>query len=273
MFKKNYYCIISGLPELIRESRKKTKYTSAKFSEEMKELLAEEDYNILKLLYLDIDNKNLIQLLQKKETEENTSIGNYTIEELKEQIKEPTYIVDYLKEFIIQHKEEAKKQSEQQQELLLQTLYFEYMQKQNNEFVKKWFNFELNIKNLLSAINCHKYGYPPETQLIKIPNNEIYYQLIKQTPKAENLKHEIPFAEDIIKIAEKEGIKNKEIEIDKIKWNFIDENTFFHYFTIEKIAAFAIKLKISERWLKMEKEKGEKLLRKLIGNITAEIKN
>jgi hypothetical protein len=45
---------------------------------------------------------------------------------------------------------------------------------------------------------------------------------------------------------------------------------FFHYFTIEKILAFILKLDIVERWLKHEPENGKMLLENLINNLGVE---
>jgi hypothetical protein len=56
---------------------------------------------------------------------------------------------------------------------------------------------------------------------------------------------------------------DREFKLDLYKWQFIDEKTFFNYFTIEKILAYIRKLFIAERWYGLEKEKGRTMFNKI----------
>ena len=62
-------------------------------------------------------------------------------------------------------------------------------------------------------------------------------------------------------------ISEKEKAFDNIKWKFLDEHTFFNYFTIEKILSFVIKLNIVERWIELDNETGKALFNRLINDI------
>jgi hypothetical protein len=57
------------------------------------------------------------------------------------------------------------------------------------------------------------------------------------------------------------------MKFDLIKWKYLDENTFFHYFTIEKVIGYLIKLLLVDRWLKLDEEKGEQLFKKFISDL------
>ena len=267
MLKRNYYCLVAGLPDIIIDGNKPGE-TSHEFKNELAEQLHSSDYKLAELLYLNYDNNNLLNLLLKQENQFIT-LGNYTEEYLEEQIKEPTNIVDYMKQMIFNIKTEISGNSNLSSENELQSLYYEYALQVKNDFLEQWFKFDRDIKNILTAVNCHKYGYDIEKQLIPVKDkNEVYEILIKSSPKADLLADEVPYIEKILQIAESEmDISEKEKALDNIKWQFLDEHTFFNYFTIEKILSFVIKLNIVERWIKLDNETGKALFNRLINDI------
>lgn len=267
MYKRNYYCLVAGLPDIIIEGNKPGE-TSHEFKNELAEQLHTSDYKLAELLYLNYDNNNLLNLLLKQENQFIT-LGNYTEEYLEEQIKEPTNIVDYMKQMIFNIKTETSGNFNLSSENELQSLYYEYVLQVKNDFLEQWFKFDRDIKNILTAVNCRKYGYDTEKQLIPVKHkNEVYETLIKSTPKADLLADEVPYVEKILQIAESEmDISEKEKALDNIKWKFLDEHTFFNYFTIEKILSFVIKLNIVERWIELDDETGKALFTRLINDI------
>ena len=267
--KKKYYCLIAGLPDIILDD-KKIRENSTEFKTELKNQLTKTDFNLAELLYLDIDNKNLLSLLTK-ENNKFIKNGKYTEEEFQKQIKEPTDIINYFKQFIIDYNNSIF--ADKNIELIeneLQTLYYKHALSIKNDFLTKWILFNVNVKNILTAHNCHKYGYKIENHLINIKENtEIYNNLLKQKPKLEFLSEEVMFADKILQIAESDkNITEKEKEIDNLRWKFLDENTFFYYFTIERVISYIIKLNIVERWLKLDNKTGKKLLEKIIKELT-----
>jgi hypothetical protein len=63
----------------------------------------------------------------------------------------------------------------------------------------------------------------------------------------------------------------REKKIDLLKWNWMEDNTFFNYFTIEKIFVFLMKLEMIERWVSLDKDKGNELFRQLIDQLKDEV--
>lgn len=267
IFKKNYYCLISGLPDIIIDGKKPGEL-SLELKSELAEQLQTSDYKSAELLYLHYDNKNLLNLLLKQD-KQFIPLGNYTEAYLEEQIKEPTDIVDYMAYQIINFEAETSENSNLKDENELQSLYYDYVLQAQNSFLKQWFRFDRDMKNILTAVNCRKYGYEAEKQIIPVKyDNEVYNILVKSGPKVDLLADEIPYAEKIIQIAESEmDITEKEKKFDNIKWEFLDEHTFFNYFTIEKVLSYIIKLGIVERWLELDDETGKVLFNKLIHDL------
>lgn len=265
--KKNYYYLVSGLSDLVIDGSKLLE-TCLIFKNEMEEQLEPKDYELATLLYLQYDNKNLLNILLKQGYA-HSPIANYSLGFLEEQIKQPTDIVDYLKKFIQQFNKETFDRSILNCEKQLQSLYYEYVLQTKNDFLTQWFRFEYHLKNIRTAINSHKFDYNIEEQLIPINNqNDVYKILLKRSPNAELFTDEVPFVEEIIKITKSEtNITEKEKNLDNIKWEFIDENTTSYYFGIEKILGFIIKLNIVERWKYLDNKTGKSLFEKLINQI------
>ncbi|NQU86883.1 MAG: DUF2764 family protein, partial [Mariniphaga sp.] len=93
----------------------------------------------------------------------------------------------------------------------------------------------------------------------------VYSLLISKRLKHEFFEEELHFSDHIFRVAESNtSPEEKEKAIDKILWAYLDEQTFFHYFTVEKILSYIIKLSIIERWMKLDAETGKALLNKLI---------
>lgn len=264
MLKKDYYCLVAGLPDLFFNENK-LGVDSLDFFNELKHQLSKTDYELVKLLFLQFDNENLLNLIFEQNKPFNL-LGNYTEKILEKQIAQPVEIPDYMTRFLRWTKNQETRKLNLQIENRLHSLYFEYALTTTNIFLNEWFKFELNIKNILTAFNCKQFNYSIETHLIPAgKNNTVYQLLIHNHLKHEYFEEELPFAEQIFRIAESNATpEEKEKAIDKIRWDYLDEQTFFHYFSIEKILSYIIKLGIIERWMKLDAETGKALLNKLI---------
>jgi len=267
MFKKNYYCLVAGLPDLFFNENK-TGFSCLDFKNELQFQLNNSDLELAKIFYLKYDNQNLLNLLFEK-NEPFHLLGNYKEEFLENQIIKPDEVPDYMACFLKWAKNQETLELNLQVENKLQSLYYEYTLTSKNSFLHEWFAFEQNIKNIITAFNCKQFNYSPEKHLIPTSiNTTVYSLLINKRLKTEFFEDELPFADQIFRISESNsGIEEREKAMDKIRWEFLDERTFFHYFTIEKILSYIIKLDLVERWMKLDIETGKTLLMKLIEDI------
>ena len=62
----------------------------------------------------------------------------------------------------------------------LAALYYEYAMKCGNKFVADWFELNLNINNVLTAITCRKYGFDKANYIVG--HNEIAEISVRRTP-------------------------------------------------------------------------------------------
>lgn len=64
---------------------------------------------------------------------------------------------------------------------------------------------------------------------------------------------------------------DRERKIDLLKWNWLDEESFFNYFTIERIFVFLLQLEMIERWISLDKEKGKELFKAMIQSLKNDV--
>lgn len=269
MLKKEYHCLVAGLPDLFFNENKPG-IDSLNFRQQLKAELSLADFELVKLIYLVHDNENLINLFLDRNKPFNPK-GNFTEQYLQQQLSpgdEPPELPDYMLQFLEWMKETETKELNLDAEIVMQQLYYEYILQVNNEFLRDCFLFQLNLKNILTAVSCIKFGYNVDENLIRTPENKnVCSLLISKKLKPELFEDEVPFYKEIFKITESDfDWIEREKAVDTLKWDYLDENTFFHYFTIEKILGYISRLKIVERWMQLDKKTGEELLGKLIND-------
>jgi len=257
MLKQNYYYIVAGLPELFFDENK-TIESSADFKNEIKELLSPADFECVELLFLARKNRELLDTYFKK--------GEVYFDELPPELSNKTYIRNFVEWAEGKEVQTMKLEFENK----LYSLYYNYvLSVTSNDFLKNWFKLELDVKNILTAINCEKFHYLLPNHLIKTEFNKASYSLlVKKQFKYELYEDLIPVAKQVFAAAEANtSVVVREQKIDKILWNYVEEETTYNYFTIEKILTHIIKLYIVERWSPLNETEGKTFLAKLIADI------
>ena len=149
-------------------------------------------------------------------------------------------------------------------------LYYEFAMKSSNRFLQKWFEFNLNINNLLTAIACRKHDFDPKAMIIG--QNEISNTIRQSNARDFGLSGMFDQLEVLMRIAEETDLLEREKKIDALKWEWLDENTFFHYFGVEKVLAFVLKVEMLERWRMLSVEKGAQIFRELLAGMKQGVK-
>ena len=260
----NYYYLISGLPD-IRLDEQKNVPSMAELRTELEAELSEQDVKLLYLIYAKYDNRNLILYLENKEAELNP-LGSYTVECLKDLTEHEMMRADcswnYLVEFCKLYKDESFSFNGISGEDYLSGMFYEYAVKESNEFLHDWFEFNLNVNNLLTAIACRKYGY--DLQRFVLGDSEIARALRKSNARDFGLKNLFSESEEIIRIAEEPNLLVREKQIDELKWKWLEEHTFFNYFSVERILAFVLKCELINRWKPLTQKKGKQVFGELL---------
>ena len=270
----NYYCLVTGLPELSLEDGKLS-YTVANFKTEIYPELSKKDKKLVDLFYLKFDNRNLLTLLKDKEASVDISLGNYSADELlsvitsfKEETapdkKVPAYFYEFAELYLNTPDEERMGLEDK-----LYGYYYNYAMKCGNAFVSAWFELNLDVNNILAAMTARKY----KMDVTKVPvgSNPVAEALRTSNARDFGLADDLEYFEQLVRINDTVDLVEREKKIDMLKWNWMEDNTFFNYFTIEKIFVFLMKLEMIERWVSLDKDKGNELFRQLIDQLKDEV--
>lgn len=263
MFKRNYYYLVAGLPDILLDERK-IHFTILEFKQELKIHLHPKDYELVEYLLLHYDNINFLNILLKKDAEFNP-LGNYTESFLNDEIKEPEKLPGYMKMFLKAFREENPVYPNLSPENQLTWLYFDFMLGQKNQFLVEWFTALRNINNILAIYNSRKFGLNIENQMIG--DYELTQAARKTAAKDFGLSNEFNYIDEIIGIFENPNILEQEISIDLLKWKYLNILNTFNYFTIEQILAFIIEFIMVERWSKLDAEKSGKMFKKMLNKL------
>ena len=270
----NYYCLVTGLPELSLEDGKLS-YTVANFKTEIYPQLSKSDKKLLDLFYLKYDNRNLLTLLKDKEASVDASLGNFSADELlgiiasfKEESapdkKFPSYFYEFAELYLNTPDEERFGLEDK-----LYGYYYDYAMKCGNPFVSAWFELNLDVNNILAAMAARKYKM--EVAKVPVGTNAVADALRTSNARDFGLADDLEYFEQLVRINDTIDLVDREKKIDLLKWNWMEDNTFFNYFTIEKIFVLLMKLEMIERWISLDKEKGNEMFRQLIGQLKDEV--
>lgn len=273
--KQNYYYLIAGLPELSLDDSK-LGTTVREFRELYYPDLADDDRALLDLIYLNYDNANLLLLLKDKEAAIAEG-GLYTSDELLAIIEAaraeeapdrnyPRYMYDFVQQM---ESEESAAEGIFPEDRLAQ-LYYAHAMSQGNAFVERWFAFNLDLNNFLTAITARRYNL--DVKPLIVGDNEVAKALRTSNSRDFGLTGVMDGFEEVMRISEIDNLVERERKLDVLKWEWMEENSFFDYFTVEKLFAFLVKIQIIERWITLDAEEGGEMLRGMIRQLKEEVK-
>ncbi len=268
-----YYYLIAGLPELALEDNK-LNYTTSSFREELYPELSSNDKAIIDLLYLEIDNQNLLLLLNDKNAAVSKE-GVYTSEDLVKLIEIvrigedkakgfPLYMVSFLENYFSE-----KYTGDILLENILTGLYYDFAMKCKNKFVKEWYEFNAILNNLFIAISSRKHQIDYQDQIIG--SDSIAQQIRQSSARDFGLGSVLDYLPAVMRISEEENLLMREKKTDMLKWNWMEDQTFFNYFTIERIFVFLLQISMIERWLPLDTEEGNRYFREIINSLKNQV--
>ena len=272
----NYYSFIAGLPDITPDNAKDAPQMDA-LLEELDELLSDSDKRLLKLLRMRYDNENLSAYLADRNAALN-SLGNLTSDDWEDLIgilengtefmeKHEPRLIPYMAEYYHSTHNTAQDSGEDRHdEELLSTLYYDYGMRCSNKFIAQWFEFCLDLNNILTAFTCRKHGWDIKGAIVG--HNEVA-ETIRKNPNARDfgLKGICDDFDTIVSVAETADLMEREKRIDALKWQWLEEQTFFEYFSIEKVLSFWLKCEILHRWDGLDTERGKSVFKGLLAEM------
>jgi hypothetical protein len=270
ILRQEYHYLIAGLPELQFDEGKVTS-TLLDFREELKQHLSVSDYQSVHRLFLPYDNANLVGYLVSGQ-ENFDPLGNYNPDTFAEQVNRIKSILPqkpilepYLVKFITDWLSEESGSNSVNPGLALTTAYYSENIAAASGFLKEWLIFNRNIKNIVTALLCRKHKLDPVPQMIG--EEGIVPFLIRGNARDFGLSTELDYVDRLVQISEHPDLMERERRIDLLRWEFISSKTIFHYFDIDAVLAYLLRLEMVIRWARLDKTTGEQFFRTLLNKL------
>ena len=269
----SYYYLVSSLPELVFQQAK-LPFNIKDFKENLKSEVTPNDYGLVELLFLPYDNKNLINLLDKNDKPfDDRGIFSKEVLEYELNTKEPgpsqefpNTPLEYIHSFIVHYYNEMPLNPNLSVEDQLTEYFYQFiLLKVENEFVHRWFDFEKNLKNFITGQNAKRHEFYLEEKIIG--NDDVAHTIKTSKSKDFGLSQDLDYLIPVLNAYDNQNLLEREKQIDLVRWNYLNGLTTFHYFTIEKVLAYIIKLNIIERWINLDAEKGKKAFESIVNEL------
>jgi len=262
-----YHYLIAGLPDISMDEHKL--WTSVSdFRELLEKELEPEDFEQVKLIFLKEDNANLVRFLENGEIDEKAP-GNYSLEDFKAQeelfsaiIPQEDILPEYMVEVLKAYYDDRENFNAVECSHQLAEGYFEYLQKQGGNFLKAYTLFDHNLENFLTFMESRNHAMDPERFLTG--NSSFTNHLREHVNRTLTQDPDFDYFTEILCHLEIPSMAEKEMNYDRMRWQVIDEMTFFEDFTIDKVLGYLFKLLIIKRWQALDHEAGELRLRGII---------
>ena len=220
------------------------------------------------------DHADLLSLLKDKDAVTQGK-GNFSSEDLlqliasvkegeKPDAKFPSYLYDFIAQYLALPADELYKA-----ENLLASAYYAYAMKSKNPFIASWFEFNLNINNILAAFAARKYKM--NVAEVIVGDTDVCEMLRTSNARDFGLSETLDYFEPLQRLVETDDLVEREKKVDQLKWKWLEDASFFHYFTVERLFVFLLQLEMIERWVLLDKEKGSELFRQMIQNLKDEV--
>jgi hypothetical protein len=267
----NYYCLVAGLPDLLPDDQKLQR-SLLEFKTELEENLSASDLKVISIFFQKFDNENLLKLLGNPEAILNP-LGTLTQSDLLDIIQlfkdsdtpNDARIPVHFYRFMPAYLENRPLFQGITWEDQLTSLYFEAAVKSSNAFISKWFEFNLNAVNILTALNCRKFNFNVEEAIIG--KNEIAKALRTSHSKDFGLTPIFSEIADLMRIADEDNLLERERKFDLLRWQWLEEQSVFNYFDLERIFVYLLKIEMLERWTTLDKHSGQQVFRQMIAGI------
>ncbi len=257
MRRRDYHCLVSGLPDLALEQTRAPVELS-ELVEELGTALHATDARLLRLLLLHHDNHNLLRLLRGTD-EPWDPLGTLTPEELgSEELEsgeaDAARVPPYVTRFVRAYRDDTPLWPDLSWVDQLARLYYEYALEKTHGFLHEWLRFERNVRSLLAAWNAREFGDERGASTIGV--GEVAEALRHSAARDFGLSKELPWVSALLLALERDDLLKRERAIDHVKWSVIDELNTFHYFSVDIVLGYFLKARMLDRWLRLDADRG-----------------
>lgn len=266
---------MAGLPT-VKLTDAQPQQSLLQLKEELADVLEPQDARLMQRYFMRFDCENLATLLAD-EAAEIDQRGNYDREALSLLIEEarqtdsavkgfPAFMADFVRDYDAH----AGQTNWFARDAAL-LAYYNYARECPNAMMADWYSLNFNILNILTALIARRQGWALENYVQG--DGPVVEALLKQSTQADfGLNGELDYMKDLMQAADTTDPVEKERQIDGLRWNWLEDKTFFEPFDITALFAYVVRNEILERWALLDPEQGRERFTQIIENLRGEAK-
>ena len=247
-----YYFLVSYLPEIHRDDRK----IRLGFGDLLEERnhVAPEDWREVELVLLGRDVFLLEGLLKGKESTVEHTL--HDVEFWKEQIKSPREVAVPLAEFL----ESASGQAlgPEETDRLYETYYSYVMETTASPFLRAYFQFEKDLRNIISALRARRKGQAPSEHVVG--EGDVVELLGRSSAEDFGLAKDVPWMDRLLEAKDPLGFDEVR---EQILWEYLEERIEPKQFEFDVVLSYLLRLELLEKRLALRAERGMEIVRQL----------
>ena len=132
----------------------------------------------------------------------------------------------------------------------------------SSKFIREYFRFDLNLRNAKVRYLNQALGRDQEEDVLTDRGQDEERFNGGEFDQAAKVEAALALT----------SLLDREKALDDVTWEVVDSLSTFHYFDITAVMAYVAKLHIVDRWLALDKEKGQELFRQLVKEIRGTFK-
>jgi hypothetical protein len=267
---RSYYYLVAGLPDLLLDESRNVA-PLREWLGEIEPQLEGGDRPLLRVVRYPYDNRNIVAALEGGQGEHDER-GVFGADELAAEIKHPEGLPAYALTFLEAHREGRQAFAGLTATDQLAWLFYEEMFGHANGFVREWFLFDCNLRNLLAALAVREAAERSSQDARAalagaiVCRTDVTEQILKSTAPDFGLAGMAPWSARVLALPRGDLVASEK-GVDLLRWQTLDELTVFSYFGVETVLAFCLKLAMVERWMGLDAAEGKGLLEKLVDEL------
>ncbi len=264
--KQNYYYLASSLED-ISWGQAEPEMPLEELVANCKAHLPPDDSKVVDMLFILNDIKNALTFT--KDSEVFHSPAYYSKEEFRQLIGTSSYL-PFLNDYFDNKKKNRRLQPDLVEADELVYLFYQYTSELPERFLREYYLFELELRNITIAIAHRNSKLPFKNRLI--PMGRAYEQLLTGNLPDFGLSKEFPFIEQLLKVYAGKDMSAQEEVLAGIRWEMLDDLVGSDFFSIDYILSYILKYQAVKRWYSLNKEQGQEVFNKILETVKRSVR-
>lgn len=268
---RQYYTLVAGLREYVLDAENKG-FDARDIIDEIRGELSGRDRKYLELFYTYYDIENIINILVGRA--QFSTLGNFSRKDLEKEMKAPDRLPDFITATLAAYEDPDDPEYDEMDftktlEKALWTAYYQACEKSECRFIREWYAFDRDLRNLIAAYTARRLGIHVADELVG--DGYVVRSLSRSSAGDFGLTGELEYLDIVMAATGEEGnMVEKEHMIDLLRWKMAEELTTFDYFNINAVLAYLVKVNIVHRWVALDTTRGRQMLRRLLASMSSE---